>query len=70
MVEKRILVVGSGFAGATFARLAVEGSAKVDVVDRRPHIGGNSHTIRLKIARAWIYYPNMHKWQRMKKLSS
>ena len=41
MGEKHILVVGAGFSGATFARLAAEDDVRVDVIDRRDHIGGN-----------------------------
>ena len=38
------LVVGAGFAGSVMAeRLASELDARVLVVDRRPHIGGNAH---------------------------
>jgi len=38
------LVVGAGFAGAVLAeRLARADGAKVLVVDRRPHIGGNAY---------------------------
>lgn len=39
---KRILVVGAGFAGATYARELAEGGHLVDVIDRRGHIGGNA----------------------------
>ena len=38
------LVVGAGFAGSVLAeRLASQDHAKVLVVDRRPHIGGNAY---------------------------
>jgi UDP-galactopyranose mutase len=36
------LVVGSGFAGATYARMLAESGRNVHVIDRRPHIGGNA----------------------------
>jgi UDP-galactopyranose mutase len=39
---KRILVVGAGFAGATYARELAEGGHLIDVIDRREHIGGNA----------------------------
>jgi UDP-galactopyranose mutase len=40
---QRILVVGAGFAGATYAReLAVRGY-HVDVIDKRPHVAGNAY---------------------------
>lgn len=37
-----ILVVGAGFAGATYARELAEAGWRVDVIDRRPHIAGNA----------------------------
>ncbi len=38
-----VLVVGAGFAGSVMAeRLAAEGSKRVLVIDRRPHIAGNA----------------------------
>lgn len=39
---KGILVVGAGFAGATYARELAEGGWHVEVIDRRPHIAGNA----------------------------
>ncbi len=39
---KRILVVGAGFAGATYARELAEAGRQVAVIDRRPHIAGNA----------------------------
>lgn len=35
-------VVGSGFYGLTIARLAAESGHKVEVIEKRDHIGGNS----------------------------
>ncbi|HZH38243.1 MAG TPA: UDP-galactopyranose mutase [Flavisolibacter sp.] len=44
---KRFLVVGAGFSGAVVAHeLANAIDCKVDVVDERPHIGGNCYTER------------------------
>src|ERR1700722_16911751 len=37
-----ILVVGAGFAGATYARTLAEAGYTVHVIDRRDHIGGNA----------------------------
>jgi UDP-galactopyranose mutase len=37
-----ILVVGAGFAGATYARELAEAGRRVDVIDRRRHIAGNA----------------------------
>jgi UDP-galactopyranose mutase len=42
-VNKNILVVGAGFAGATVARELAENGYHVDVIDARNHIGGNSY---------------------------
>src|SRR5690625_1134013 len=40
-----VLVVGSGFFGLTVAeRLARELNLRVQVIDRRDHIGGNAYT--------------------------
>lgn len=38
------LIVGAGLYGATFAYVARQFRKKVLVIDRRPHIGGNSYT--------------------------
>ncbi len=42
------IVVGSGFSGAVLARRLVEEikSAKVSILEERPHLGGNCHTER------------------------
>jgi UDP-galactopyranose mutase len=38
----RVLTVGCGFAGATIARELAEAGWQVDMIDQRPHIGGNA----------------------------
>ena len=38
-----ILVVGAGFAGAVHARQLAEAGHRVDLIDRRAHIGGNTY---------------------------
>src|SRR5580704_12291986 len=43
MVSKAILVVGAGFAGATYARELAEHGFIVDMIDKRPHVGGNAY---------------------------
>jgi UDP-galactopyranose mutase len=43
MARDAILVVGAGFAGAVHARVLAEHGFHVDVIDRRPHIGGNAY---------------------------
>jgi UDP-galactopyranose mutase len=42
-VSKAILVVGAGFAGSTYARELAEHGFSVDVIDKRPHVGGNAY---------------------------
>jgi UDP-galactopyranose mutase len=37
-----ILIIGAGFAGATYARTLAEAGYTVHVIDRREHIGGNA----------------------------
>ena len=39
---KKILIVGAGFAGATYARTLAEAGHRVDVIERRAHIAGNA----------------------------
>jgi UDP-galactopyranose mutase len=44
-VDVDLVVVGSGFFGLTVAeRMATEHGARVLVIDRRPHIGGNAYS--------------------------
>ena len=40
---RSVLVVGAGFAGAAYARTLAEHGLRVDVIDRRSHIGGNAY---------------------------
>lgn len=40
------VIVGSGFFGATFARLATDDGKKCLVIDKRKHTGGNAHSYR------------------------
>ena len=39
----RILIVGCGFAGTTFARELADAGWAVDIIDQRPHIAGNAY---------------------------
>ena len=43
MNKNSLLIVGAGFGGATLARIFAENDYKVKVIDKRNHIGGNSH---------------------------
>jgi len=46
-MQKKYLIIGSGFSGAVLANQLVNKSAcKIDIWDERPHIGGNCHTER------------------------
>ncbi len=38
-----ILIVGAGFAGSVTARILAEAGMKVNVIDKRSHIGGNAY---------------------------
>ncbi len=42
-MARPILIVGAGFAGATYARELAEHGFHVDVIDRRQHIAGNAY---------------------------
>lgn len=40
---KPVLIVGAGFAGATYARSLADAGYRVEVIDRRAHIAGNAY---------------------------
>jgi UDP-galactopyranose mutase len=42
----QILIVGAGFSGAVLARELAEAGHAVRLIDARPHLGGNCHTVR------------------------
>ncbi|MDE1515548.1 UDP-galactopyranose mutase [Vibrio sp. dsl-7] len=46
MNDRKILIVGAGFSGATIARKLAEHNFKVTVVDERTHIAGNCYDER------------------------
>jgi len=55
-----ILVVGAGFAGATYARELAEAGRRVDVIDRRPHIAGNAFDeVDVQGIRRHVYGPHL-----------
>lgn len=57
---KSILVVGAGFAGATYARELAEAGYRVDVIDRRPHIAGNAYDeVDATGVRRHVYGPHL-----------
>ena len=39
------LIVGAGFYGATIGRALTDVGYKCLIIDKRPHIGGNCHTV-------------------------
>lgn len=41
-MSRPILVVGAGFAGATYARILAESGREVKVIDQRNHVAGNA----------------------------
>ncbi|MDD2876582.1 MAG: UDP-galactopyranose mutase [Acidiphilium sp.] len=41
--SKPVLIVGAGFSGTVHARILAEAGFHVDVIDVRPHIGGNAY---------------------------
>jgi len=43
--RKSILVVGAGFAGAVHARELAEAGYRVEVIDRRDHLGGTTYDV-------------------------
>jgi UDP-galactopyranose mutase len=56
----RILVVGAGFAGATYARELAECGYAVDVIDRRAHVGGNAYDcVAESGVRVHLYGPHL-----------
>lgn len=42
-IKNKILVVGSGFAGSTISNILAENGYKIDLIDKRDHIGGNAY---------------------------
>ena len=42
-MAQRVLIIGAGFAGAVHARTLADAGWEVEMIDRRPHIGGNAY---------------------------
>lgn len=68
MKKTDFLIIGCGFAGATFANMAAEQGYTVRLVDKRSHIGGNCYTYRDEISQVevhkygpHIFHTNSHK---------
>lgn len=41
-IKNKVLVVGAGFSGSVVARELAEAGMRVDLIDQRPHLGGNA----------------------------
>ena len=54
------LIVGSGFAGAAFARLAADSGLSSDIIEKRNHIGGNCFTYRDEISGVEVHKYGPH----------
>lgn len=63
----RILIVGAGFSGAVIARRLAEAGMRVDMVEKRGHIGGNAwdsenrHGIRVHRYGPHLFHTNNRK---------
>ena len=64
---KRILIVGAGFSGVSIARTLAENGIACDVIDQRPHFGGNAYDydnelgIRIHAYGPHIFHTNNEK---------
>lgn len=53
------LIVGAGFFGATFARLATDAGKKCLVIDVREHVAGNAHSENIQGVDVHTYGPHI-----------
>ena len=53
------VIVGAGFFGATFARLATDAGKKCLVIDNRSHIGGNAYSQNVDGIDVHLYGPHI-----------
>jgi UDP-galactopyranose mutase len=53
------VIVGAGFFGATFARLATDAGKKCLVIDKRHHIGGNAYSENVQGIEVHQYGPHI-----------
>ncbi len=60
MKKTDFLIIGCGFAGATFANLAADRGFTVRLVDKRNHIGGNCYTYKDQISKVEVHKYGPH----------
>ena len=53
------LIVGAGFFGSVFARLATNDGKKCLIIDKRNHIGGNCYTESIENINVHVYGPHI-----------
>jgi UDP-galactopyranose mutase len=53
------VIVGAGFFGATFARLATDAGRRCIVLESRNHIAGNAYTERVDDIDVHVYGPHI-----------
>lgn len=59
MIKYDYVIVGSGFFGATFARLMTDAGKKCLVIESRSHIGGNAYTEKKEEIDVHVYGPHI-----------
>ena len=60
-MSPKFLIVGAGFSGAVLAReLAERLDARIEIIDRREHLGGNCHTERDEISGVMVHKYGPH----------
>lgn len=59
MKKYKFLIVGSGFFGSTFARLAADDGHSCLVIESRNHIGGNAYTEKVEGIDVHMYGPHI-----------
>ncbi|AGI69090.1 hypothetical protein OAN307_c36200 [Octadecabacter antarcticus 307] len=65
----RILIVGAGFAGSTYARIGAESGHKVHLIDSKTHLGGSAHDRLIEGLRVSDYGPHLFNTSNMRVVS-
>lgn len=60
------IVIGAGFSGAAFARVMADSGKKVLILEKRPHIGGNSYDENINGILVHKYGPHIFHTNNMK----